>query len=98
MLRRTLARRGIARAEVWLGTWRHVDSRTSTVVQIRGSPRSRNMRDCGCEDDGPGLPRRDLRAVAVPGEFCVIKNRLRTNLKLCRVIPHQIQETRDIIN
>ncbi len=27
---------GIARAEAWLGTWRHVDSRTSTVVQARG--------------------------------------------------------------
>ncbi len=34
--RRTRARRGIALAEAWLGTWRHVDSRTSTVVQIRG--------------------------------------------------------------
>ncbi len=37
MLQRTRARRGIARAEAWLGTWRHVDSRTSTVAQIRGA-------------------------------------------------------------
>ncbi len=29
-------RRGIARAEAWLGTWRHVDSRMSTVVQVWG--------------------------------------------------------------
>ncbi len=36
VLQRTRARHGVARAEAWLGTWRHVDSRTSTVVQIRG--------------------------------------------------------------
>ncbi len=34
----------------------------------------------------------DLRAVAVPGEFCVIKNRLRARLTLCRVIPQQINK------
>ncbi len=39
-----------------------------------------------------GRPWRDLRAVAVPGEFCVIKDRLRANLKLCRVIPQQINK------
>ncbi len=55
------------------------------------------MRDDGCEDDGAGVPRRDLQIVAVPGEFCVIKNRLRANLKLCHVIPQQINETRDIL-
>ena len=56
------------------------------------SPRWRNVRDGGCEGDSAGLPRRNLRAVAVPGEFCVIKNRLRTNLKLCHVIPQQINK------
>ena len=49
------------------------------------------MRDGGCEGDG-GMPRRDLWAVAVPGEFCVIKNKLRANLKLRRVIPQQINK------
>ncbi len=63
--------------------------------RYRESPRRRNVRDAGCEDDGAGLPRRDLRAVAVPREFCVIKNRLRANLKLCRVIPQQINKTHD---
>ncbi len=52
-------------------------------------PRRKNMRDGGCEDDGAGLPRSDLRAVAVPGEFCVINE---PNLKLCRVIPQQINQ------
>ncbi len=41
------------------------------------SPRRRNVGDGVCEGDGAGLPMRDLLAVAVPGEFCVIKNRLR---------------------
>ncbi len=50
------------------------------------------MRDGGREGDGAGLPRRDLRAVAVPGECCVIKNRLRARLTLCRVIPQQINK------
>ncbi len=54
------------------------------------SPRWRNGREGGCEGDGTMLPRRDLRAVAVQGEFCVIKNRLRARLKMCRVIPQQI--------
>ncbi len=34
--------------------------------RYRESPRRRNVRDRGREDDGVGLPRRDLRAVAVP--------------------------------
>ncbi len=37
------------------------------------SPQRRNVRDCGREDYSVGLPRRALRAVAVPGEICVIK-------------------------
>ncbi len=62
-------RRGIARAGAWLGTWRHVDSRTSTVVQVRGVSTTEERE--GCEDDGVGLPRRALRAVAVPrGVLC----------------------------
>ncbi len=63
-VRRTRVRRGIARAEAWLGTWRHVDSRTSTVVQVRGVSTTEERE--GREDDGVGLPRRALRAVAVP--------------------------------
>ena len=66
------------------------------------SPRRRNVRDCGREDDGVGLPRRALRAVAVKGDFWVIKDRLRAKFnydrlraKLCRVIPQQIHGTRD---
>ncbi len=85
--RRTRARCGIARAEAWLGTWRHMDSRTLTVVQVWGSPRRRNVRDGGCEDDGVGLPRRALQAVAVPGEFCVIKKRLRAKFKIVLCYP-----------
>ena len=54
------------------------------------SLRRRNVRGGGCEDNGAGLPRSDLQAVALPGEFCVIKNRLRANL--CRVIPQQIHQ------
>ncbi len=57
-------RRGIARAEAWLGKWRHVDSRTSTVVQVRGVSTTEERE--GREDDGVGLPRRALRAVSVP--------------------------------
>ncbi len=64
MSRRTHARRGIARAEAWLGTWRYVDSRTSTVVQVRGVS-TKEERE-GREDDVVVLPRRALRAVAVP--------------------------------
>ncbi len=57
-----------------------MDSRTSTVVQIRGVSTTEEHEGWrmvgGCEGDGAGLPRTDLRAVAVAGEFCVIKNRL----------------------
>ncbi len=56
------------------------------------SPRRRNVRNSRCEGDGAGLPRRDLQAVAVPVEFCVIKNRLRARLPLCHVIPQQINK------
>ena len=56
------------------------------------SSRRWDVRDGGREGDGAGLPRRDLRAVAVPGEFCVIKNRLRARLTLCHFIPHQINK------
>ncbi len=45
-------------------------------------PRRNNVRHGGCEDDGAGLPRRDLQAVAVPGEFCVIKNGLRAKFEI----------------
>ena len=46
-----------------------------------------NVKDSGREGDGAGLPRRDLLAVAVQGEFCVIKNRLRANLKIVSCYP-----------
>ncbi len=72
-------RRRVAHTEAWLGTWIAGRRRWSRYGE---SPRLRNVRDGGCEGDGAGLPRRDLQAVAVPGEFCVIKNGLRANLKL----------------
>ena len=59
-------KRGRARGVTWIAGHR----RWSKYWE---SPRRRNVRDCGCEDDGVGLPRRALRDVAVPGEFCVIK-------------------------
>ncbi len=59
------------------------------------SPRLRNVRDGGCEDDGAGLARRHLRAVAVPGEFCVIKNRLRAKFKIVSCYPTADIHTRD---
>ena len=73
-------KRGWARGVTWIAGRR----RWSRYGE---SPRRRNVRDCGREDDGVGLPRRALRAVAVPGEFCVIKNRLRANLN-CVVLSH----------
>ncbi len=87
--------------ETWDCTLRSVAGYVTSRGQIAGrrrwsrygeSPRRRNVRDGRCEGDGAGLPRRDLRAVAVPGEFCVIKSRLRANLKLCRVIPQHINK------
>ncbi len=60
------------------------------------SPRRRNVRDCGCEDDGVGLPRRALRAVAVPrGVLCNKRAGYEPNLKIVFVIPQQISVTRD---
>ena len=76
----TRARRRVARAEAWLCTWRHVDSRTWTVVQIR---RSLN--------DGGTWRTVDVRVIALgKGSFCVIKNKLRAKFKMCSVIPQQI--------
>ncbi len=51
------------------------------------SPWRRNVRDCGREDDGIGLPITALRAVSVPGEFCVIKNTLRAKFKIVSSYP-----------
>ncbi len=56
--RRTRARRRVARAEAWLDTWRHVDSRTSTVSRLRGV--FTTVERGGRKGDGAGLPRRDL--------------------------------------
>ncbi len=68
-------KRGWARGIAWIAGRR----RWSRYGE---SPRRRNVRDCGREDDGVGLPRRALRAVAVPGEFCVIKGQTTSqNLK-----------------
>ncbi len=76
VLRRTRERCRVARSrEV---TWIAGRGRWSRYGE---SPRRRNVRDGGCEGNGAVLPRRDLRAVAVPGEFCVIKNRLRAKFK-----------------
>ncbi len=79
---RTRARRGgIARAEAWLGTWRHVDGRTSTVIQVRVVSTTEERE--GREDDGVGLPRRALRAVAVPrGVLCNKRADYEPNIKL----------------
>ena len=70
-------------------------------VTLRGEPdvdggpdkkstRRWNVKDCGRGGDGAGMPRRDLRAVAVQREFCVIKSRLRARLTMCLVLPQQI--------
>ncbi len=84
----------IARAEAWLGTWRHVDSRTSTVVQVRGV--STTEERGGREDDGVGLPRRALLAVAVPrGVLCNKTADYEPKYKIVFVIPQQIYATRD---
>ncbi len=83
-------KRGWARCVTWIAGRRWWS-------RYKESPRRRNVRDGGCEDDGVGLPRRALRAVAVPGEFlCNKKADYEPNLKLCRVIQQQIHETRDI--
>ena len=79
---RTPARCGIARAEAWLGTCRHVDSRTSTVVQVRGVSMT--------EEREGGEMRGRLRWAAherpagcgCTREFCVIKNKLRAKFKI----------------
>ncbi len=57
-------KRGRARGITWIAGRR----RWSRYGE---SPRRRNVRDCGREDGGVGLPRRALRAVAVPrGVLC----------------------------
>ncbi len=67
--------------ETWLGTWRPVDSRTSTVVQVRGVSTTEERE--GREDDGVGLPRGALRAVAVPrGVLCNKRSDYEPNIKL----------------
>ncbi len=77
-------KRGWARDVTWIAGHRQWS-------RYRESPRRRDVRDGGCA----GLPRRDLQAVGVPvlcREFCAIKKGLRANLKLCRVIPQQINK------
>ncbi len=63
-MRRGIAaqKRGWARGVRWIAGPRRWS-------RYRESPRRRNVRDGGCEDDGVGLPRRALQAVAVPGEL-----------------------------
>ncbi len=90
-------RRRVARAEARGVTWIAGRRRWSRYGDGGTSPRRRNVRDGGREDDGVGLPRRALGAVAVPrGVLCNKRADYEPNLKLCRVIPQQIHETRDI--
>ncbi len=62
-------RRGIAGA--WLGTWRHVDSRTSTVVQVRGVSTTEERE--GLRTTALGCPGEPCGLWLYRGEFCVIK-------------------------
>ncbi len=96
VLQKTRERRGVACVEAWLGTWHHVDSWTSTVVQVRGVSMmeehegwwmwgqqrwaaQESPAGCGC----------------TRGVLCNKEQDYEPNLKLCRVIPQQINEIRD---
>ncbi len=69
-------KRGWARGVTWIAG-RRLWSRYGK------SPRRRNVRDCGREDDGVGLPRRALRAVALPrGVLCTKRADYEPNIKL----------------
>ncbi len=82
-------KRGWARGVTWIAGRR----RWSRYGE---SPRRRNVRDCGREDNGVGLPRRALRAVAVPGEFCVKKEQTTSQIEnFVFGIRQQIHVTRD---
>ncbi len=68
--------RGWARGVTWIAGRRRLS-------RYGESPRRRNVRDCGHEDDGVGLPRRALRAVAVPnGVLCNKRADYEPSLKL----------------
>ncbi len=96
MSRRTRVRRGIARAEAWLGTCRHVDSRTSTVVQVRGVSTTEEREGLWTWRRRVGLPRRALLAVAVPrGVLCNKRADYEPKHKIVFVIPQQIYATRE---
>ncbi len=82
-------KRGWARGVTWIAGRR----RWSRYGE---SPRRRNVRGCGREDDGVGLPRRALRAVAVPRGVLYNKRAdCEPNLKIVFVIPQQIHVTHD---
>ncbi len=72
--------------DVWLHTQKRGWARDVMWIAGRGcspdksSSRRWNVSDGGREDDGAGVPRRPADVV-VPGEFCVIKNRLRAKFK-----------------